>query len=140
MEKGRDILVLRDERGIPFLLPQQVVEKEELVALRVGEDEYLVPRKELLESALTDPQAPADGAALSVRTSRGTEFRLAAETLERARVASAEEHAAAGQVLDPGAAGPAALTFDIERVGPGTLKGGRGMELGTGQDYLTEVS
>lgn len=97
MGNGRDILVLRDERGVPFLLPQQVVENEELVALRIGQDEYLVPCKELLESAVTGPQAPAAGSALSVRTPRGTEFRLSAEALERARVTSAEGHAAAGR-------------------------------------------
>jgi hypothetical protein len=121
------ILVLRDEAGDPYLLPRQVVEQEELVAFRVGEDEYLLPRKTLLgarmpgaasdalaeigggaasarlsldESSSRVAEGAATAEALSVRAPDGAYFLLGAETLERARVHSEQERAAVEQALD----------------------------------------
>jgi hypothetical protein len=50
MTGSQQILLLRDEDGAPFLIPQDVVERQELAAFRVGGTAYLLPRASLMET------------------------------------------------------------------------------------------
>ena len=113
MAESRAILVLRDEAGTPFLVPQEVVEQEELIAFRLGEDDYLLPRKTLLESLVPDNESTKDAEGLSIRAPDGTRVWLSADTLELARAVSAEERAAAEQALDLDVVAFAQLDFEI---------------------------
>ena len=127
---GREILVLRDEAGTPFLVPQDVVEREELIAFRVGQDDYLVPRKTLLESVVPETKSTDDADGLSIRGADGTHVWLSADTLDLARVASDAERAAAEQMLDVDVdvVAHAPLTFEITPLGRGEMGlVGRGM-------------
>jgi hypothetical protein len=128
MAEGREILVLRDEAGTPFLVPQAVVEQEELIAFRVGEDDYLVPRKTLLESVVPETQSTDDAEGLSIRGPDGTRVWLSTDTLELARVVSAKERAAAEQMLDVDVVAHSQLAFEITPLGRGEIGyAGRGM-------------
>lgn len=113
MAEGRAILVLRDDAGTPFLVPQEVIEQEELVAFRIGDDDYLLPRKTLLESVVPETQSTNSAEGLSIRAPDGTRTWLSAETLERARAVSAEERAAAETALDVEVVAHALLDFEI---------------------------
>jgi hypothetical protein len=117
MTKGREILVLRDQAGTPYVVPQTVVEQEELVAFRVDDDDYLLARKTLLKSVVPDgePTEVADG--LLIRAPDGTRAWLSAATLDRARVVSDEERAAAAEVLEVEAVARAQLEFEITPLG-----------------------
>jgi hypothetical protein len=128
---GRDVLVLRDAAGTPFLVPQDVVEREELVAFRVGEDDYLVPRKTLLESVVAEPKSLDDADGLSIRGPDGTRVWLSTDTLDSARVVSDEERAAAEQMLDVDVVAHSHLDFEITPLGRREMGfGGRGLTPG----------
>lgn len=100
MGNSRGILVLRDEEGAPFLVPQAVIEQEELVAFRVGENDYLIPRKTLLGSAVPDSHSADDRDGMLIRSPDGSRVWLSNDTLEDGRVDSPEERAAAQHALD----------------------------------------
>lgn len=117
MSEGNEILVLRDEAGAPFLMPKKVVELEELVAFSVGQDEYLLPRKKLLDAKVSEEASRSSTEAMSVRAHDGTNFLLSTEMLEDARVKSDEERAAAGNVLDADVVAHAPLDFEISPLG-----------------------
>jgi hypothetical protein len=128
---GREVLVLRDEAGTPFLVPQDVVEREELIAFRVGEDDYLVPRKTLLDSVVPETKSPDDADGLSIRGPDGTRVWLSTDTLDSARVVSDEERAAAEQMLEVEVVAHTQLDFEITPLGRREMGfGGRGMTPG----------
>lgn len=115
MAEQTNILVLRDETGTPFLIPREVVEREELVAFRVANDDYLLPRKQLLDSEVSDEAVDEDGG-LSVRTQEGAHFRLSAETLDHARVSTPEGQEAAANMFEDDVVAHS-LDFDISPLG-----------------------
>ena len=131
MAEGREILVLRDEAGTPFLVPQAVVEQEELIAFRVGGDDYLVPRKTLLEAVVPEKQSTDDAERLSIRAADGTRVWLSTDTLEPTRAVSAEQRTAAEHMLDVDVVTFSQLDFEIVPLSRDVMAfGGRGMTPG----------
>lgn len=128
---GREVLVLRAEAGTPFLVPQDVVEREELIAFRVGEDDYLIARKTLLESVVPETKSSDEADGLSIRAPDGTRVWLSTDTLDSARVVSDADRAAAEQVLDVEVVAHSHLDFEITPLGRREMGfGGRGMTPG----------
>src|SRR5262245_34183239 len=48
------ILLLRDDAGAPYLLSRELVQQQELVALRLGEAAYLLPRETLIRTRVPE--------------------------------------------------------------------------------------
>jgi hypothetical protein len=130
----KDVLLLRDSDGNPFVVPRALLEQEELMPLRLDGEDYLVPRKTLLASAVAgDSEAVAanngaehNGAATTFRTPDGVTVSLTAAQLDEARASSPTEKDAVETVLDVEVAAHA-LDFDIgapgDRTGPRMLGG-----------------
>ena len=130
----KDVLVLRDGDGNPFVLARALLEQEELMPLRLGGEDYLVPRKTLLASAVAGDSEDVsendatehNGAATTFQTPDGVTVSLTTAQLDDARASSPTEKDAVEAVLDVEVAAQA-LDFDIgppgDRTGPRMLGG-----------------
>ena len=119
-----EVLVLRDRDGNPFVVARALLEQEELMPLRLGGEDYLVPRKTLLASVVTGDSEP--GGAATFETPDGVTVRLTQAQLDAVRASSPTEKEAVGAMLDADVVGHG-LDFDIgepgDRSGPEVLSG-----------------
>jgi hypothetical protein len=124
----KEVLVLRDGDGNPFVVPRALLEQEELMPLRLGGEDYLVPRKTLLASAVAGDSGVVaeNGAATTFQTPDGVTVHLTHAQLDEARASSRTEKDAVEAILDAEVAAHA-LDFEIEppgdRSGPQMLGG-----------------
>lgn len=124
----KEVLVLRDGDGNPFVVPRALLEQEELMPLRLGGESYLVPRKTLLASAVAGDSGVVSeaGTDTTFETPDGVTVRLTHAQLDEARASSRTERDAVEDVLDVEVAAHA-LDFEFEppgdRSGPQMLGG-----------------
>jgi hypothetical protein len=131
----QDILLLKDQDGVPYALPRAVVESKELVSFRARGELYLMPREELLSTEAAEPATSGSDSTegLALRTSDSSFYVIPNTMLDRFRATSAAEVAAAETLILAGAeddvvghmAEREPLDFDIDRVqdGEGILVG-----------------
>jgi hypothetical protein len=119
---------LHDEDGAPYAVPRSLLEVKELVALKVGDDRHLIPRDELLglevqqtPGANAGPVGIGDGelaGALALRATDSSYYLIPEAVLERTRVSSDGDVAAADELLLWGEAEVAAFALQPGGIQP----------------------